>query len=89
MPYHENALLACHAERQRSISAHHEKPSPTCQASLALSLTGEGVFVPPCMRRTSDEDFPGGGYVFGPTGACLLSTEDWSEGVLYAEIPLA
>jgi predicted amidohydrolase len=41
------------------------------------------------MRRTSDEDFPGGGYVFGPTGACLLSTEDWSEGVLYAEILLA
>ena len=37
--------------------------------------------------RTHDEDFPGGGYVFGPDGACLATTSDWSEGVLYAELP--
>ena len=38
--------------------------------------------------RTTDEDFPGGGYVFGPDGTCLFTTTDWSEGVLYAEIPV-
>jgi predicted amidohydrolase len=38
--------------------------------------------------RTVDEDFPGGGYLFGPDGACLAATADWSEGVLYASVPL-
>ena len=38
--------------------------------------------------RTIDEDFPGGGYVFGPDGACLIETSDWSEGILYAELAL-
>ncbi|MGI9060659.1 MAG: nitrilase-related carbon-nitrogen hydrolase [Ktedonobacteraceae bacterium] len=37
--------------------------------------------------RTSDEDFPGGGYVFGPDGTCLATTSDWSEGVLYVTLP--
>jgi predicted amidohydrolase len=39
--------------------------------------------------RTRDEDFPGGGYIFGPDGKCLIETPDWSEGVIYAEIPVA
>ncbi|HYX51471.1 MAG TPA: nitrilase-related carbon-nitrogen hydrolase, partial [Ktedonobacteraceae bacterium] len=38
--------------------------------------------------RTIDEDFPGGGYVFGPDGTCLASTSDWSEGVLYVELTI-
>ena len=38
--------------------------------------------------RTVDEDFPGGGYLFGPDGACLAATADWTEGVLYASVPL-
>jgi len=38
--------------------------------------------------RTIDEDFPGGGFVFGLDGACQAATPDWSEGVLYASIPL-
>jgi predicted amidohydrolase len=38
--------------------------------------------------RTIDEDFPGGGYVFGPDGACLYETPDWSEGILYATLAL-
>ena len=36
--------------------------------------------------RTVDEDFPGGGYVFGPDGRCLVESDDWSPGVLYAEV---
>ncbi|HYI15332.1 MAG TPA: nitrilase-related carbon-nitrogen hydrolase [Thermomicrobiales bacterium] len=38
--------------------------------------------------RTVDEDFPGGGYLFGPDGATLAATADWSEGVLDVEIPV-
>lgn len=39
--------------------------------------------------RTIDEDFPGGGYLFSPTGECLAATPDWSPGALYLEIDLA
>jgi predicted amidohydrolase len=38
--------------------------------------------------RTVDEDFPGGGYLFGPDGATLAATAGWSEGVLDVEIPV-
>src|SRR5215469_10160908 len=38
--------------------------------------------------RTSDEDFPGGGYVFSPDGSCLSEALDWSEGMLYATLAL-
>jgi predicted amidohydrolase len=38
--------------------------------------------------RTVDEDFPGGGYVFGPDGSCLATTTDWSAGILYATLAL-
>jgi predicted amidohydrolase len=38
--------------------------------------------------RTIDEDFPGGGFLFDPDGACLLATPNWSEITLYATIPL-
>ena len=38
--------------------------------------------------RTIDEDFPGGGYLFGPDGATLAATPDWSDGVLDVEVPL-
>ena len=36
--------------------------------------------------RTADEDFPGGGYVFGPSGACIAESGDWSEGMLLANV---
>jgi predicted amidohydrolase len=38
--------------------------------------------------RTRDEDFPGGGWLFGADGGCLASMPEWSEGVLYVQIPL-
>lgn len=37
--------------------------------------------------RTVDEDFPGGGYLFDPNGACTAETGDWSEGILYVRVP--
>ncbi len=41
-----------------------------------------------CEKGAIDEDFPGGGCVFGPDGTSLSSTSDWSEGVLYVELPI-
>ncbi|MFZ0544256.1 MAG: carbon-nitrogen hydrolase family protein [Candidatus Promineifilaceae bacterium] len=38
--------------------------------------------------RTVDEDFPGGGFVFGPDGRRLFATVDWSAGGVYLEIDL-
>ena len=61
-----------------------------CHAKLSRSAREQRVFIAVATQagRTVDEDFPGGGYVFGPDGACLHETPDWSEGVLYAELPL-
>ncbi len=38
--------------------------------------------------RTSDEDFPGGGYLFNPRGERVYSTKDWHPCVVYLEIDL-
>ena len=37
--------------------------------------------------RIVDEDFPGGGHMFDPTGAMVSQTEDWSEGMLIVSVP--
>ena len=62
-----------------------------CFGKDAAHARQNGVYVAVATAagRTVDEDFPGGGYLFGPDGACLVETEDWSPGVLYATIPLA
>lgn len=49
---------------------------------------GVSIAVATQAGRTVDEDFPGGGYLFGPDGACLAATPDWAEGVLEATIPV-
>ena len=50
-----------------------------------------GVFIAVATQagRTCDEDFPGGGYVFGPDGACLAESGDWSEGILSTTVDIA
>ncbi len=61
-----------------------------CQTKLAAYGRELGVSIAVATQagRTRDEDFPGGAYVFAPDGACVASTEDWDEGVLWAEIEL-
>ncbi len=36
--------------------------------------------------RTVDEDFPGGGYLFSPTGDRVYGTPDWSPGAVFLEV---
>lgn len=38
--------------------------------------------------RTVDEDFPGGGYLFAPTGERLYATPGWQPGEVYLEVDL-
>src|SRR5260221_9541252 len=61
-----------------------------CEEKLGRSAREHGIFIAVATQagRTCDEDFPGGGYLFGPDGALLDATPDWREGVLYADLPL-
>ena len=61
-----------------------------CRSKLGGYARDNRVYIAVATQagRTVDEDFPGGGYVFGPDGSCLSATPDWLEGVLYAIIPL-
>lgn len=60
-----------------------------CRTKLGEYARSNGVYIAVSTQagRTVDEDFPGGGYLFGPDGACLAETADWSECVLNVEIP--
>ncbi len=61
-----------------------------CEEKLGRSAREHGIFIAVATQagRTGDEDFPGGGYVFGPDGTLLAVTPDWREGVLYVELPI-
>jgi predicted amidohydrolase len=37
---------------------------------------------------TVDEDFPGGSFVFGPEGECLLASPDWAEMLLVCNLDI-
>jgi predicted amidohydrolase len=62
-----------------------------CATKLATYARENGVYVAVATQagRTRDEDFPGGGYLFGPDGTCLASSLGWSEGMLCATVALA
>jgi predicted amidohydrolase len=62
-----------------------------CHAKLGGYAREHGIAIAVATQagRTVDEDFPGGGFLFGADGRCLAETADWSPGVLYAEIPAA
>jgi len=60
-----------------------------CHTKLGRYARDNRVYIAVATQagRTVDEDFPGGGYLFGPDGSCLAATLDWSEGIFYATIP--
>lgn len=61
-----------------------------CHTKLGRYARENGIYIAVATQagRTRDEDFPGGGYLFAPDGACITETGDWSEGVLYTTISL-
>lgn len=78
------------ARATRDWRAGYEWWRGECFAKLGRYAREQGIFIAVATQagRTADEDFPGGGYVFGPDGACLAETPDGSEGVLYATLDL-
>jgi predicted amidohydrolase len=61
-----------------------------CHVKLGQYAHDHQVYIAVATQagRTINEDFPGGGYIFGPDGSCLYETPDWSENTLYAQLPL-
>ncbi|MGH2598978.1 MAG: carbon-nitrogen hydrolase family protein, partial [Dehalococcoidia bacterium] len=59
-----------------------------CHTKLAGYARAQQIWIAVATQagRTVDEDFPGGGYVFGPDGRCIMERADWSPGVLYAVV---
>jgi predicted amidohydrolase len=59
-----------------------------CQKYLSRYAQEHGFWVGVATQagRTVDEDFPGGGYVFSPTGERMYATADYLPGALYAEL---
>ena len=61
-----------------------------CQKHLSKHARTCGVWVAVATQagRTIDEDFPGGAYVFSPSGERVYATRDGSEGGVYLGIDL-
>jgi len=61
-----------------------------CQSHLSAHARELGIWIAVATQagRTVDEDFPGGGYLFGPDGRRRWATEDGSPGALYLEVNL-
>jgi predicted amidohydrolase len=85
----EAAAPGLYGERAtRDWAAGYEWWRGECRAKAGAYAAAHGLWI--CVAtqagRTSDEDFPGGGYVFAPDGTCVAESGDWAEGVLYADI---
>ncbi len=61
-----------------------------CERNLSEFSRAGGIYIAVATQagRTADEDFPGGGYVFGTSGELMAATPDWAEGVLYAQVDI-
>lgn len=62
-----------------------------CREKLGRYARENGVYIAVATQagRTRDEDFPGGGYLFGPDGAVLAETADYAPGLLVVTVPEA
>ena len=56
-----------------------------CQQYLSRYARDYGLWIGVATQagRTSDEDFPGGGFVFAPNGDRVYTTSDWKPGAAY------
>lgn len=77
-------------QETRDWQAGYEWWRGECHAKLARYARDYGLVIAAATQagRTRDEDFPGGGYLFGASGACLAESADWSEGLLVARVTI-
>ena len=59
-----------------------------CQKYLSRYAQQYGIWIGVATQagRTIDEDFPGGGYVFAPTGERVVASADWLSGAVYIDV---
>lgn len=64
--------------------------SGECRRYLSRYARTYGLWIAVATQagRTCDEDFPGGGFLFGPDGREHFGTPDWSAEVVYLEVGL-
>lgn len=74
----------------RNWSAGYDWWAGECQKYLSGYARRYGLWIGVATQagRTIDEDFPGGGYLFAPTGERIYATEDWSPGAVYLAIDI-
>lgn len=85
----ESAAPGLYGEQEtRNWSSGFEWWRGNCRDKLGKYAADYGIYIGVATQagRTIDEDFPGGGYLFDPSGTCIAETPNWSEGVLYVEI---
>ncbi|MDQ7797396.1 MAG: carbon-nitrogen hydrolase family protein [Candidatus Edwardsbacteria bacterium] len=60
-----------------------------CFGKLGKYAVANGIHIAVATQagRTTDEDFPGGGYLFSHDGRCITQSADWKEGMVPAKIP--
>ncbi|MFC5528158.1 carbon-nitrogen hydrolase family protein [Cohnella yongneupensis] len=61
-----------------------------CMDQLGNYAAKESLYIGVATQagRTTDEDFPGGGYLFNPRGECTAESGDWNEGVIYVQMEI-
>lgn len=74
----------------RDWKAGYEWWEGVCLDKLTNYAEKYGIWITVATQagRTSDEDFPGGGYLFNPRGERVYTTKDWQSCVSYLEIDL-
>lgn len=62
-----------------------------CRRYLGAQAQSQGLWIAVATQagRTIDEDFPGGAFVFAPSGERLFTTSDGSPGAVYLDIDLS
>ena len=76
------------AQSRRNWRSGYEWWRQTCMNGIGSYARRLGLWTASTSQagRTIDEDFPGGGYVFDARGNLMAETEDWSEGMVVAEV---
>jgi predicted amidohydrolase len=78
------------AQQTRDWQAGFDWWQEECTRTLSASARAGAMHIAVATQagRTADEDFPGGGYLFAPTGERVAETPDGTAGTLYVEVPL-
>jgi predicted amidohydrolase len=79
------------AQETRDWASGYDWWEGDCQRYLSAYARDFGIWIVVATQagRTVDEDFPGGGFVFAPSGERVFATPDGAPGALYLEIDRA